>query len=337
MAAPALLDVDLLIFDYLLWYCTNSLLTERRLRAEDSRGEIADVARNGDNAIKLLISFHRAFTRQHPHSLLPETLSLRLRICRFAVIFLRRIDVTSHDFVPDRNERRKRTLRWLRRRGISSVLGNDFFVSPATPFSQSLLRKNSEALRQRTSGSIFGGAALCDALWEFLLLTAHIAARDGEVTDAWMMNAVDFMIQAALEEYRCHGRTGADAMNECFAVGFTPLGDLADQTTQEIAVNDLFAAQDGAIGEEFEAQRNEGLLEMVVPPGASLEGHFESLAVQYPWKEFEDGIINCLVAAFQSQPRPVLAQLEQGRLEGFDTGDVHAVLAGAGVPVEEWQ
>jgi hypothetical protein len=77
--------------------------------------------------------------------------------------------------------------------------------------------------------------------------------------------------------------------------------------------------------------------QMVLPPGVSLESHFESLAHEYPWKQFEDRIIGCLVAASKSQARPVLAQLEQGRLEGFDTREVQAVLANAGVSAQVWQ
>jgi hypothetical protein len=180
-------------------------------------------------------------------------------------MLLRRIDVTARDFVPDRNERRRRTLGWLRRRGISSVVENDCFRQPATPFSQSLLQKNTEALLESLGyapDSLYGSATLCDALWEFLIMTAHLGARDGEVTDAWMTNAVDFMIQAVLEAYRCHGRTGVDAVNECFAVGLTPIGDLVDQTKEELVVNDMFAGEDGAVGQEFESQRVDGLLEV---------------------------------------------------------------------------
>jgi hypothetical protein len=76
---------------------------------------------------------------------------------------------------------------------------------------------------------------------------------------------------------------------------------------------------------------------MIPPPGVSLESHFESLAAdEYQWNKFEDRIVNCLVTASKSQSLPVLAQLEQGRLEGFDTQEVRAVLADAGVSAAVW-
>jgi hypothetical protein len=180
-------------------------------------------------------------------------------------MLLRRVDVTAHDFTPDTNKRRRRTLGWLRRRGISSVVEKNFFAQPATPFSPLLVQKNAKSLIDRLGyipGSLYGSATLCDAFWEFLVMTAHLGARDGEVTDAWMINAVDFMIQAVLEAYRCHGCIGVDAVNDCFAVGITPVKDLADQTNEEVVVNDLFAGEDGAVGEEFESQRKDGLQEV---------------------------------------------------------------------------
>jgi hypothetical protein len=139
------------------------------------------------------------------------------------------------------------------------------FAEPATPFSPSLVQKNAETWIDSlgySPGSLYGSATLCDALWEFLVMTAHLVARNGEATDAWMVNAVDFMILAVLEAYRCHGCIGVDAANDCFAVGITPVRDLADQTNEEVAVNDLFAGADGAVGKEFESQRKDGLQEV---------------------------------------------------------------------------
>lgn len=73
------------------------------------------------------------------------------------------------------------------------------------------------------------------------------------------------------------------------------------------------------------------------PAGTSLEDYFDQLAQsRYSWTDFAAVVVNYLSAAAKGQPRPVLAQLEQGRLEGFDPRDVAAVLHGAGVAEDVW-
>ncbi|KAI5855386.1 hypothetical protein BZA05DRAFT_391436 [Tricharina praecox] len=347
MEAPSTrLHVDEIILDYLLWYCTSSLLSARSLRT-GNKSEYAETTRNGDTAIKLVNSFYQSFKRSHPNSPLPEPIVLRLRICRFAVTMLRRVDVTTLDLAHDVDVGRRRSEGWLRRegRGNASVLTEAetaVFSPPATPFSPELLKRNVAALREHlgltSEPSLFGTATLRDALWDFLVMTAHISARDGEVRWPWMANTVDFMLQAVLEQYRCHGSTGVGALNECFAVGLTSMGaDMDEATDDEIMINEMFAGDNGAVGHMFGELRTKGLSELLPPPERTLEAHFEGLAMEYPWPDFEDRIVNCLIPASKSQARPVLAQLEQGRLEGFDPRDVQTVLASAGVSGAVWR
>jgi len=56
MEPPSIrLHVDEIILDYLLWYCTSSLLSARQLRNEH-KSEYAEAMRNGDTGIKLVNS-----------------------------------------------------------------------------------------------------------------------------------------------------------------------------------------------------------------------------------------------------------------------------------------
>lgn len=242
------------------------------------------------------IDFYQTFQRLHPHSPLPAPLSLRLRVCRFAGMLLRRLDVTAAGFAPPADASRARAQRWLLRRGQASVLavgegdgngrgqgqgqedqgcdqsegpGEGAFAQPATPFSRVETLPPSAPTPTPASDdeALYGQATLRDAQWEFLQLTAHLCARRGEVADAWIEAAVEFMIQAALEAYRCHGCAGVAALNECFAVGPTPLGatGLAGLTDDELVVNELFGGDDGRVAAEFERSRAEALSE-VNPP-----------------------------------------------------------------------
>lgn len=237
--------------------------------------------------------FYQTFQRLHPHSPLPAPLSLRLRVCRFAGMLLRRLDVTAAGFAPPADASRARTQRWLLRRGQASVLavsgGGDngrgqgqadgAFAQPATPFSRVGTLPSAPTPTPTPASddeTLYGRATLRDAQWEFLQLTAHLCARRGEVADAWIEAAVEFMIQAALEAYRCHGCAGVAALNECFAVGPTPLGaaGLAGLADDELAVNELFGGDDGRVAAEFERSRAEALSE-VAPTASTTVGERE--------------------------------------------------------------
>ena len=189
---------------------------------------------------------------------------------------LRRVDVTALDLTHDSSASRWRSENWLQREGqgnasVLSAAEVSAFLQPATPFSPELLQRNTaalwEALGMTPEPSLFGTATLRDALWDFLIMTTHISARNGEVTGAWMANTVDFMMQAALEAYRCHGCVGVDALNECFAVGLTGMGaDMDDTTDDEIMINEMFAGDNGKVGNEFGDLRAEGLSEVCSVP-----------------------------------------------------------------------
>lgn len=65
-----------------------------------------------------------------------------------------------------------------------------------------------------------------------------------------------------------------------------------------------------------------------------MQEHFDILAKENPWSEFEERVVKFLTTATRTQANPTLSQLENGRLEGFDTRDVQAVLANAGANLQ---
>ncbi|KAI5806204.1 hypothetical protein EDC01DRAFT_138208 [Geopyxis carbonaria] len=342
MEAPSnRLQVDELILDYILWYCSSQILAESRLRNSPAdKQQCDDASRNGDMAIRLVNSFYATFKRLHPHSPLPEPIALRLRICRFTCAFLRRVDITSPSFASSFNSP-ARINAWLRRRGQTSVIPNEyihFFSSPSTPFSLTTLQRSQETmLASINENTLRGELNLREVLWEFMLLATHMSARFAEASELWMETTIQFMEQAALEAYRVYGSRGVDAMNEAFGYGVTAMTD-DDESIEEIVVNEMFAGDSGAVGIDFENLKNEALREIIPPSGISLEDHFEKLARESPWKVFEDRMVNgYLHAVNKSQPPPALAQLEQGRLEGFEASEIRTVLRNAGVSEEVWR
>lgn len=94
--------------------------------------------------------------------------------------------------------------------------------------------------------------------------------------------------------------------------------------------------------------RSDVVLQILPPPGVSLEAHFSRLAELNPWGKFEERVVmGYLSAVVSTQSQPVLtqviihlnphlfwtntAQLENGKLNGFNDIDIQDLLAMAGV------
>lgn len=349
MSANTRLHVDELILDYLCWFCIESVLSERKLRQEGKVGkrEWADASKSAEMGLKLVNSFYQTFTRAHPNNTLPDSINMRLRLCRFTALFLRRLDIASPTFAPNATRGAARTQAWLSRRriphvftGINSAAQASFDV-PKTPFSEDKMHENQEEMLHQMGyytlpapdRSMWGHAALKDALKEFMILSTWNSANFAEVSRLWMENAANFMLQAVLEAYRCHGASDLDAANECFAWGLTEM-DASTEDIEEVVINEMFAGDSGEISVEFEGIRKEVLEGIIPPAGASLEAHFDKLAEENPWSKFEETTVNGYLAAVLSQQtKPVLNQLENGKLSGFNDVDIEGILAEAGVSI----
>ena len=202
---------------------------------------------------------------------------------------------------------------------------------------------------------IWGTASLSDTLPLFMLLSAWTSATVAfsPVNSLWMSIAGSFMAHAFIEDYLCHGVTPLQALSENFAWGVVPVTDGGEEedTMEEIIINEMFGADGGEVGVGWEKLRKQ-ILEELIPPqgGPGLEQHLSTNFLVKPENDSEDegnisligtfslfekrlvdGMILALVRAVQ---KPVLAQLEQGRLEGLESGEVEALLARAGIPRE---
>lgn len=318
---PTKLQCDELMLEYLLWHSSSSLLAERCLRSScKSASECAAARETADAAIRLVHSFYQHFKHLHPHLTLPEPLALRLRASRFTALLLRRVDITSPTLAPPTTSA-NRARRWLARRNAPHVLDPALF--DATPF------PSSEPAQ--------GPATLRDVLWEFFLLSTHTSAVHDDVSRMWMDTALSFMQQALLEAYLCYGVKGPEAADECFAYGLVEAHP--DDSIEDIVINEMFAGDTGNTGKEFEMLKQEALRDFIPSRGqaAELQAHFNELRERMPWERFEQDIADgYLLAVLQTLSIPVLAQLEEGRLEGFKDDDVRSMLVDAGVGAELW-
>lgn len=169
-----------------------------------------------------------------------------------------------------------------------------------------------------------------------MILSTHMAARHEEVEALWMQTAVEFMSHACVEAYLTHNTTAADAINEAYSYGLnydsSPLENIADTV-----VNELFADGEGEVQEKFERLRQKALGQFSAGDRAGLEKAFVRTKEEHAYPAFEQRLVSgFLTMVVQTQGRPTLAQLEQGKLEGYRAEDVREMLANAGVGREIW-
>ncbi|KAL7276274.1 hypothetical protein RUND412_000740 [Rhizina undulata] len=327
--------VDELILDYLLWFGVESLPLERKLRMEGHVGarEWLEASKAADMGLRMVNS----------------CTNLRIHLYRFTSLFLRRLDATTPALAPPPPElSAARTKQWLERRGISNVFSSLEPSLPSTPPvdvsstpfpEEHLYRNHGELLQhigytpiQASQVSIWGNAALKEILREFMVLSTWTTAYFAEASSLWMQTAVSFMLQAALETYRCQGAENIDALNEYFSWGLAKSPDISNDHIEDIVINEIFVGNSGQVSLEFEMLKHGMLREIIPPAGTTLESHFDNLAAKYPWQKFEENLVlGFLGAVTQSVSKPVLAQLEQGRLEGFGDKEVSELLSVAGI------
>lgn len=203
-----------------------------------------------------------------------------------------------------------------------------------------LLRNRASSLQPqspRPQNAVFGDLTLRDVTWEFMTLSAHIAARVAEVSGTWLQTATELMTHAAVEAYLVGHATAQEAIDQAFSYGLVemdnPLENIAD-----MVVNELFADADGDVARECERLKESVLGRFRNARTAQeLEQIFVGLSREVDFGEFVGGLVEGFLAPVsQAQSRPALAQLEQGKLEGFREEDIRAVLRDAGVAEDVW-
>lgn len=170
------------------------------------------------------------------------------------------------------------------------------------------------------------------------MLSAHMAARHEDVTPGWIELAVEFMTHACVEGFLTDNSTAVEAINQAFSYGLNYASDPLMQSIEDIILNELFVDESEENAREFEIQKRTALDEFSPRADKSLDDVFVEVKRKHKWAEFEQVLVDHFLAhVSDSQSRPALAQLEQGKLEGFREEDVRAVLASAGVSEEVWR
>ena len=211
----------------------------------------------------------------------------------------------------------------------------------------------------------FYGTSSCVSLLDILPLFMQVsAARNGmsgsNLTDFWMQMACGFMLQACLEQYLVFGSRGTDAVDEAFAWGYKDdhsndmeiEGGGEERTSSVKEINEMFEDEDYATEVEgwssIKTRHLERLLPFLTEVGSGIisEGkteadksdtvaHFEALAAKFPVSSFEVLLLKFLDALFKSISKPVLVQLENGKLDNMTEEETRDFLVECGIDLEK--
>ena len=206
-----------------------------------------------------------------------------------------------------------------------------------------------------TAGSI----SLLDLIPLFMRVSAaRNAMNQSNLTGRWMQLASEFMLQACLEQYLVYGAQGLDAVDEAFAWGYKEHSP--NDASAEVG-DEMFTCQDNEVESMFEDEDYEmevedwnstrlSYLHQLLPlsiPGedkapteftsdddssdwTAFVAHLESVAKKHSIGAFETSMLSFLSALANSIAKPVIIQLENGRLDGMTEQQTRDFLTGCG-------
>ncbi|OQO08061.1 hypothetical protein B0A48_06854 [Cryoendolithus antarcticus] len=347
--AQVSLDVDVLIIDYVTYQATIALLAEAKSTAGDSKGGIS-AAHN----LEMTNAFLAIFKAKYADYQVDDELDFRILLLKFVTLYVRRSSCNASSPTPEalkalRVRNQQRAVHWIGNAERAPTHGRhveSFDQDLPLPL-EDLERNRADVLSSLNAPAedeayedAFYGTSSSLALLDLLPLFMEVSAtRNGmsesTLTVQWMELAGSFILQACLEMYSVRGAAGSDAIDEAFAWGFesretTTTGDDLPE------VDAMFECED----EEGEvlgwAEIKQRYLDELIPRGGESQtpvaAHLESLAAAHSVAGLHRKLLHLLNALNASMSPPVLAQLENGSLEGFTLEQTAEFLEECGLP-----
>ncbi|KAL9129735.1 MAG: hypothetical protein Q9217_001893 [Psora testacea] len=184
---------------------------------------------------------------------------------------------------------------------------------------------HADALSRRTNH--LPSVSLLDTLPCFMALSAAQIALQGQssITDVWMRLTAGFMAQAVAEQYLVYKSQRSEVLQEAFAWGFDE-GNTAEEGSDSYLINVMFWDEEAErANSTWEEIRNEHIRALIPQEGTSLQDHLRNLlASKLSIPGFEERMHAFLEGLHRGQEKPLLAQVESGRLEGQSEREVQA-------------
>ncbi|KAK1809332.1 hypothetical protein LTR12_016302 [Friedmanniomyces endolithicus] len=249
-----LLEVDILILDYLVYQSISACFASRRPRANLSPA--VSLAHN----LSMTDTFLALFKHRHLHFTLDAELRFRLLLLKLAALFTQRL--TRNPSTPSpASLQRLREVNHARARDWLSTVTNDRL--PIMPIDSIMLPVSLEDLDRNRAQVLhsldlpaedeayedaYYGTADSVALLDLLPLFVQVSAARNAMMDpsgltgAWMQMAAEFMLQAVLEQYLVFGARGSEVIEEAFAWGLRAADGQRMEVDGEAVdeVNDMF-------------------------------------------------------------------------------------------------
>lgn len=322
------IEIDEWILDYLTFSAIKALLGDHK-GSEDGTGDKSNKQERASLCLQLVDSFFTTFCTMHPdhHSSLDS--QFRLRLLKFTVMFTKR-SAPAETIPPGpvlQNLRHRR-----QEQAVSFRSGdNDFAALDFPDLTEYLAPVNvMEVKKEQTDHECTAGnnmsethdhlkpaISLLDTIPLFMAVSAaQISMQEGTITDTWMRLAAGYMAQAVAEQYLIYDSQRQEVLQEAFSWGFDPECS-AKEGTDEFHINAMFWGVDTVV-DGWDRIRDEHMQALIPSTGADLRLHLESLmATDLSIAEFERRLIDFLDKVLMGQSKPLLLQIESGKVDGL--------------------
>ncbi|KAL8895022.1 MAG: hypothetical protein Q9207_008329, partial [Kuettlingeria erythrocarpa] len=225
------------------------------------------------------------FQSQHPGRKSPGAIQFRLRLLQFTYVFTRR------------------------RRHLSAISSGEATTPPC--------RSNCEDSKTENAQDHYQSdvVTLPETLPLFLSLSAaQNALQESTITKLWMRLAAGYMAQAFAAEVLVHGNNHQGLLQQTFRWGFDPNCD-AKEGSDAWLINDMFDA-DYDVLSLWEDIKDEHMRALQPPDGAPLATHLKTIVSGgLSISTFNDKIAEFLLGLLCAHPKPLLTQLESGKVD----------------------
>jgi hypothetical protein len=311
-------------------------------------------------------AFLSIFKARHPSYKADPELKFRIKLLKLVILFTQRL--TLNPTTPSetsleslRGSNLERAWNWIR--DASNAPSANFSVEgfdDQLPIPAQELERNRVLVLQELdipaedeeNEEAFYGTSSCVSLLDIMPLFMEVsAARNAmnasNLSERWMDLAAELMLQACLEQYLVVGAQGTDAINTAFAWGYE--SEANANAHHSIAINDMFEDEEYTTEVEGWSHIKRSYLERLFPSKETLiangstdnssmarrvDSHLETVVAEFPIAVFETSILDFLDALSKSIPKPLLVQLESGRLDGMDEVETQRFLKDCGVSME---
>ncbi|KAK2794974.1 hypothetical protein FQN52_006853 [Onygenales sp. PD_12] len=317
------LETDILTLDYLLCSAVKGVIDDRRAQRDSQQR----LRQNGEDLFATFDVFMQLFQQNHPDAELSDDLRIKLQILTVTNLFCRRYRASV--FMPSketlqtqRQHNKERANAWLQQhKGCIILPENGAADGPTDRASRETIRRQMYSLMRvpydENIPALDSAVTLLDILPEYMALCRMVSktVQDGN----WMDQPIFFMLHSALEQILIHGTTISHAANEAFAWGCP----LDVESTQ-------FEKADFII--EWEAFRDSVKESLFPDTQTTWESQLgELLDKKSPLTQFEDSILVWLEGVLRLQNTPILAQLEEGNLDGLTVEETEAFMDRVGI------